>query len=571
VNDRKFRPELRVLAALVVAVAVAFWFTRSDSSAPVAAGAGPGLQVNFAAVSHGNEPAAIGANDAAGGLPDTGSAAATVQSLLRKLRLGYSGTSLSNVSQAADSPAVDSPAAVSQAAESQVAIARDVGETPVVAIPDTVTATEAAAIVRHFAAASGPVSHWLITARQNESAAAYSAHFNVLYDAMKAAVPGITIGGATPAGYDPSFLRTFLNGSGARADFVGFSFYGEEPGAANTKSSSQVIAGLADLSAELSEARSLIDAAVPARAANIAIYVDGWNIAAGPAPIQLTAFAATWDADLLGRVLAAGATSLASGAQGGLLYDGQTQAPRAYQVGSPTPLYAAIGMFTGEGLFPRFGTQTARATSALPGVDVFASASPDEVVVVNTGSETRTTVLRVSGDAPLRATQWRLAQANGAVAAPASVGTATSRNGSFSLSLPSGSVTTIVVTPDGTGSDAPVTVANASTGQCLDSGASGSTSGSVYTAPCDGGAQQRWRLAGTTLVNQQSGRCLDSDASGHVAASTCDGSNAENWYNLGDLLVGAPSGRCLNANSTAEVYALTCNGASQQNWTISRA
>ena len=118
-NDRKFRPELRVLAALVVAVAVAFWFTRSDSSDPVAAGAGPGLQVNFAAVSHGNDPAAIGANDAAGGLPDTGSAAATVQSLLRKLRLGYSGTSLSNVSQAADSPAVDSPAAVSQAAESQ--------------------------------------------------------------------------------------------------------------------------------------------------------------------------------------------------------------------------------------------------------------------------------------------------------------------------------------------------------------------------------------------------------------------------------------------------------------------
>jgi hypothetical protein len=552
VNDRKFRPELRVLAALVVAVAVAFWFTRSGSSTPSPAGTGPGLQVNFAAVSHGIEPAAIGANDAAGGLPDTGSAAATVQALLRTLRLGYSGTSLSQVSPAADG---------------QVARARDVGETPVVAIPDTVTATEAAAIVRHFSAAtgansaSGPVRDWLITARGDEGAVAYSARFNVLYDAMKAAAPGITVGGGASAGYDRSFLQAFLRGSGTRADSVGFGFYGEE--ADSAKTSGQLVAALADLSAELSGTRSLIDATVPARAARIAIYVDGWNIADGPAPVQFTGFAATWDADLLGRVLAAGAISLASGAQGGLLYDGQPQAPRAYQVGSPTPLYEAIGMFTGEGLFPRFGAEAVRATSALPGVDVFASASPDEIVVVNTASATRTTVLRVSGDVPLRATQWRLGQANGAVAAPASAGTATSRNGSFSLSLPSGSVTTVVVTADGTGSGT-ITVANASTGQCLDGGASDS----VYTAPCDGGARQRWRLAGTTLVNEQSGRCLDSDTSGRVSAATCDGSNAENWYNLGDRLVGAQSGRCLNANSTAEVYAVTCNGASQQNWNL---
>jgi Ricin-type beta-trefoil lectin domain len=552
VNDRKFRPELRVLAALVVAVAVAFWFTRSGSSAPSPAGTGPGLQVNFAAVSHGNEQAAIGANDAAGGLPDTGSAAATVQALLRTLRLGYSGTSLSQVSRAADG---------------QVASAHDVGETAVVAIPDTVTATEAAAIVTHFSTATGansasvPVRDWLITARGDESAAAYSARFNVLYDAIKAAAPGITVGGGTPAGYDRSFLQAFLRGSGARVDFVGFGFYGEE--ADSAKTNGQLVAALADLSGELSGTQSLIDATVPARAARIAIYVDGWNITDGPSPVQFTGFAATWDADLLGRVLAAGAISLASGAQGGLLYDGQTQAPRAYQVGSPTPLYEAIGMFTGEGLFPRFGAEAVRATSALPGVDVFASASPDEIVVVNTASATRTTVLRVSGDAPLRATQWRLAQANGAVAAPASVGTATSRNGSFSLSLPSGSVTTVVVTADGTSSGT-VTVANASTGQCLDGGASDS----VYTAPCDGGARQRWRLAGTTLVNEQSDRCLDSDTSGRVSAGTCGGSNAENWYNLGDRLVGAQSGRCLNANSTAEVYAVTCNGASQQNWAL---
>jgi hypothetical protein len=550
VTDRKFRPELRVLAALVLAVAAAFWFSRSGSPAPAPAGGGPGLRVNFAAKSHGNDPAAIGAIDAAGGLPGTGSAAAAVRTLLRKLRLGYSGTSLSRVSQSA---------------VRQVALARDLGQAPVVAIPDTVTAAEAAAIARRFRAGpAGSVLRWLITAPPSESAAAYSARFNALCDAMKAAAPGISVGGGTPAGYDLSFLRTFLRGSGTRADSVGFGFYGEQASA--PKTSGQLAAALTGLSSELRTTRSLINTTVPARAAHIAIDVDGWNIADGPAPVQFTGFAAMWDADLLGRVLAAGATSLAAGARGGLLYGGQTEAPRAYQVGSPTPLYAAIGMFTGEGLFPRFGTGEVTATSALPGVDVFASGSPDEAVVVNTAGATRTTVLRVSGDAPLRATQWRLTETNGAVSAPASVGTATSRNGSFSLSLPAGSVTTVVVTAAGSGSAA-VTVANASTGQCLDDDASGS----VATAACDGAARQRWRLAGTALANEGSGRCLDSDAAGHVSAGTCDGSNGESWYNLGGRLVSALTGRCLNGNGTAEVYTLTCDGASQQNWALRNA
>ncbi|HWG02514.1 MAG TPA: RICIN domain-containing protein [Trebonia sp.] len=550
-NDRKFRPELRVLAALVLAVAVAFWFTRSGSPAPPA-GTGPGLRVNFAAGTHLNDPAAIGADDAAGGLPDTGSAAAAVRTLLRKLRLGYSGTSVSRTGQSADR---------------QVTLARDLGQAPVVSIPDTVTAAAAAALVRRFRAGpASPVRRWLITAATSEGAAAYSARFNALCDAMKAAAPGVSVGGGPPAGYDQPFLRAFLRASGTRADSVGFAFYGEQ--AAAPKTGGQLAAALTDLSADLRATRSLIDAAVPARAAHIAIDVNGWNIADGPASVQFTGFAAMWDADLLGRVLAAGATSLAAGARGGLLYGGQTEAPRAYQVGSPTPLYAAIGMFTGEGLFPRFGADVVTATSALPGVDVFASAAPDEVVVVSTASATHVTVLRVSGDAPLRATQWRLTETNGAVSAPVNAGTATSRNGSFRLSLPPGSVTTVVVTADGTSTGGgAVTVANASTGQCL----AGDGSGGVATARCGGAPRQRWRLAGTTLVNEQSGRCLDGDAAGRVSAGTCDGSAAENWYNLGGRLVSAPTSRCLNGNSTAEVYALACDGASQQNWTLRNA
>jgi hypothetical protein len=550
-NDRKFRPELRVLAALAVAVVVAFWLTRPGSSAAPPAGTGPGLRVDFGTVSRVLDPAAIGVTGAgaAGGAGTAGGV------LLRKLRLGYSGTSVSGVGPDAGS---------------RVAAARAAGEVPVVAIPDSLTASEAAGVVKHAGTGApgkpAPVRYWEITASSGESAASFSERFNTLYDAMKAVRPGIAIGESTGE-YDGSFLARFLAGSGSRADFVGFSFYGEN--AVAPKTNGQLLAALAALSGDITGARKVIQAAVPARAAGIAIHIDGWDIADGAAPIQFTGFAATWDADLLGRILAGGAASLASRAGAGLVYDGQGIVPRAYQPGSPTPLYAAIGMFTGEGLFPRFGGGLASATSALPGVDVFASASPDEVVVVNTTSSAVDTVLRVSTSAqadgtPLRAGQWRLGQANGAVTAPASVGTATSRNGSFSMSLPSGSVTTVAVTAAGTGS-ATVAAVNASTGQCLVAAASGD----VYTASCQADAAlQVWRLSGTAVVSQRTGRCLTSDASGHVSAAPCDGSDAQDWYSLGSRLVSARTGRCLNGNGTGEVYTLACDGASQQNWTL---
>jgi hypothetical protein len=447
------------------------------------------------------------------------------------------------------------PQAVAEQALKQLGLQTPVGE-----IPDSDTASGAVALVRHASAApsdGGPVRDWLITARSGESAASYAARFNVLSDAMKAAEPGIRVGGGTGE-YNGAFLRTFLKLSGTRADFINFSFYGET--AAQQAGNALLLARLTTLSGEISDARSAIKAVDPARAADIPVYVGGWDITSGTDPVRFTMFAAMWDADLLGRILAGGGASLADGA--GLVYQGGGGAPRAYQAGGPTPLYEAIGMFTGEGLFPRFGTVSNGATSALPGVDVFASTSPDEVVVVNTSSSDLTTVLHVSADTPLRAAQWRLGQADGAVSGPVAAGTATSRNGSFELSLPSGSVATVVVTPDGTAKATTVSLANASTGLCLESDAQGT----VYAARCE--AIPQWRLSGTTLVDTGTGRCLDSDSSGRVSTAACDGSIAQDWYNLGSRLVSAQTGRCLNANRTAEVYALACTGATQQNWTF---
>jgi hypothetical protein len=254
-------------------------------------------------------------------------------------------------------------------------------------------------------------------------------------------------------------------------------------------------------------------------------------------------------------------------------------------------------MFTGEGLFPGFGGRTVPVTTSLPGVDAFAavsgagSASRDEIVVVNTSDSSRATIVRVTGTgseaAPLRAAQWRLPTVNGAVSTPASAGTATSENGSFELTLPSGSVTTVVITPagsgtgssgssgssggtgdNGTGSGGPAagdvtTITSAATGQCLAESARG-----VSTAPCDGAAPQKWRVSGTALVNASTGHCLAASASGQVSAAPCANSGGQTWYSLGSRLVSARTGRCLNGNSTGETYALACDGARQQNWTL---
>ncbi|MGH3167920.1 MAG: hypothetical protein ACRDN0_18790, partial [Trebonia sp.] len=477
-NERRFRPELRVLAAIAVAVVLAVWFTRSRSPSVTPAGSGPGIEVNFTAARHASGAGAVIGVDAA--MPPSLPGAA-VREAFAKLGLGM--------------PALQVPDNVSGA----------------------VIAADTARAVRH---ASGQPPLLVITATSAESAATYAERFGLLYTAAKDAGPGVRVGGFI-GGYNGSFLDAFLKDGGSRADFVDFGFYGENP--ARPLSDGALLGELGAVSGEIGDARSVIAASVPARAGDIGVYVGPWNITSGPASLRYTSFAAMWDAALLGRILTAGdhragdhpaSGSLASGslADGsGLLYDGDGTAPRAYQPGDPTPLYAAIAMFTGSGLFPGFGTvipgtvpgaapgtAAVGVTSALPGVEAFASTSPDEIVVVNTSGSDRSTVLHVGGDTPMRAAQWRLGESAGAVsgpvsAGPVSAGTATSQNGSFALSLPPGSVTTVVVTPAaatggsrGTvtgGSRGTVAIGNASTGQCLASAASGT----VATASCSTG------------------------------------------------------------------------------------
>ncbi len=325
------------------------------------------------------------------------------------------------------------------------------GEVPVIGFPDTLSAADAAAIVTRFSAsARNPVMYWVIgnepDVANQETAATYSQHFNTLYDAMKQADPSIHIGGPATLGFDQPFIQTFLANSGSRADFVDFHFYPAR------ETRAQLLAELPQMSADLATLRGMIQAAAPSRASSIGIHVGEWNFSADPVTLgqfAYTGFASMLDADLLGRILAAGADSLAWGSKNGpmsLVYGDGNGAPAEYTSDTPMPLYRAIGMFTGAGLFPHFGTTMVAATSVLPEVDAFASSSPDEIVLVNKGSGAARVTVHVQSTNPQAATVWQLHQTHGTPSPPARVGTVSSLDGVFKITLPGYSVTTLVMT-----------------------------------------------------------------------------------------------------------------------------
>jgi hypothetical protein len=131
---------------------------------------------------------------------------------------------------------------------------------------------------------------------------------------------------------------------------------------------------------------------------------------------------------------------------GDVLAAGGTQAPAGYKQDTPMPLYEGIGMFTGQGLFPRFGTNVVAATSIVPGVDAFASAGPDEIVIVNTNAKKEKISVRGNAGSPRHAQVWQLHQAGKIPAAPVGKGTiAASASGTFTVTLPPDSVITLVL------------------------------------------------------------------------------------------------------------------------------
>ncbi len=456
------------LIAVVLAIAAYFALTGTVlAPKPPAAKASahtrpvpkPGqLNVDFAAAVATTDPAAIGVDESTYGMPSD-IADKKAQRLLRDLGVGYSRLAVTLADPANPASRVicaasgcDTALNVSQ----WIRMMNGLGEVPVVGIPDNLSPTAAAAIVRQLAGpqVSGqPVMTWVIGNEPNvanESAATYDANFNALYDAMKKANPWIKIGGPATLGFDQPYLQQFLTDCGSRADFVDFHFY---PGYPGSSTASQLLTEVAGLSKDLAALRTMINAAAPGRAAQIAIHVGEWNFSADPttlAQFAFTGFASVLDADILGQILTAGADSLAWGSKNGpqsLVYGDYRDLVPGYKQDSPMPLYQAIGMFTGQGLFPHFGTEIVKTTTALPGIDVFASAKPDEIVLVNRGGTNVSRVtLRVYNASEKGAVVWRLHQTGKSAMPPVNLGTIRDVAGLFTIDLPANSVTTLVMT-----------------------------------------------------------------------------------------------------------------------------
>jgi Glycosyl hydrolases family 39 len=461
----KRRPRLIGVVLIVgtIAIAVSLVATGSvplgSNSVTATPASHSDVTVDFGQRTATDDPNAIGVDESTYGSPsDIDDPAA--QALLRKLGVGYARIALTLANPANPASKVTCAAGGCDTTinpVSWVQMMDAAGETPIVQIPETLTQADAASIVRQFGAAVGaakPVADWVIGNEPNaanESASVYDANFNRLYDAMKQADPTIKIGGPATLGFDQPFLEQFLQQCGSRADFVDFHFY---PG---HETAAQLLAELPAMSQDLATLRSMIAATVPSRASSIAIHVGEWNFSADPGTLgqyAYTGFASVLDADLLGRMLAAGADGLAWGTKNGpmsLLYgavyasSGPT-APQAYKLDTPMPLYQAISMFTGQGLFPRFGTKIVSAISALPGIDAFASADPDEIVLVNTTAKARRVTVRIDSDNPQSAVVWQLHQLGVLPTPPVKKGTATSEAGNFKVELPADSVTTMVMT-----------------------------------------------------------------------------------------------------------------------------
>ncbi|MFC6090150.1 carbohydrate-binding protein [Saccharothrix lopnurensis] len=113
-------------------------------------------------------------------------------------------------------------------------------------------------------------------------------------------------------------------------------------------------------------------------------------------------------------------------------------------------------------------------------------------------------------------------------------------------------------------------------GKCVDVNAGSTADGAkAQLWTCNGGANQRWTVGGTTL--RALDRCLDAAGSADgsvVRLWTCNGGAGQNWTEgANGSLVNTQSGRCLDANGGAtadgtQLIVWSCHGGTNQRWTL---
>ncbi|WP_199443505.1 ThuA domain-containing protein [Umezawaea beigongshangensis] len=113
-------------------------------------------------------------------------------------------------------------------------------------------------------------------------------------------------------------------------------------------------------------------------------------------------------------------------------------------------------------------------------------------------------------------------------------------------------------------------------GKCADVAGGGSADGAkVQLWTCNGGANQRWTVTGSTV--RALDRCLDASGTGDgavVRSWSCHGGGGQNWAaGANGSLVNPQSGKCLDANGGGsadgtQLIVWSCHGGANQRWTL---
>jgi hypothetical protein len=353
--------------------------------------------------------------------------------------------------------------AVAESGDAWVSAIKSIGAEPVVLVDASglhtpeADITDAVNMVKHFNIESGnPVKRWIIgnepdhTGNANRmDAAAYSERFNAMYDAMKAVDPSIKIGGPATAFFNKPFIETFLTNCGSRVDFVDFHKYGQ--GGQVERSNAELLSTVPnDFENHLLTLKQMIAAKAPQRAAQIEMVVGEWQMDWDDDIKSNTHFYTLWSSTVLGRMLRAGGYAMLyadKGVLGALV--GNANEPAGSAVNDPRPIYHGISMYTGGGLFRKFGTTMVSSTSTVPDVEVFASSSEKNIVAINKNKGTAQNVaFTLNGVVSGQMDVWRKDPSMPPMAPPVKVGTAPIANATFTYDLPAGSVTTFVITQE---------------------------------------------------------------------------------------------------------------------------
>ncbi len=326
-------------------------------------------------------------------------------------------------------------------------------------------ASDAAALVTHFnkTAGNNPSPRWLLGNEPDASdtplsAANYSSYFNAAVTAMKAVDPTLRVGGPVTASFNQSFITTFLQNCGGVADFVDFHSYGEGGTTCPGKTDAALLAETAKYGQDIGQAQGLIRQYAPGR--TMTVQVGEWNLSWASKTCSSTTnvpvtefyqgFNIVWSASVLGHILSAGGLSLPfaskNGALGALFEEADSSYPGSGN-DTPMPLYHGLGMFTGEGIFRGFGTAVVASGTRLTNVEVFASANPQNLVVVNKDPSVTyaSATFSLAGASGSTVDVHQENQTTGPFGAPAQLGTMALSGGSFSYDLPPYSVTTFLV------------------------------------------------------------------------------------------------------------------------------